>query len=76
MSFFLTSFRLNLKKLAAQKAILLGLILLPVVLSLGGLALHSGTAVIEVTAGVYFDRENELETHIFEILEVGETPFI
>jgi len=76
MGFFLTSFKLNLKKFASQKAILVGLILMLIILSIGGIALNTDTTVIEVTVGVYFDRENELETQVFEILETGETPFV
>jgi len=76
MSFFLTSFLLNLKKFAAQKAVWFGLIFLPLTLSLGGMSLRSDITMIEVTAGVYFDRENELESHIFEILEGATTPFV
>ena len=76
MSFFITSSLLNIKKFAAQKAVWFGLIILPLALSLGGMSLRSGITVVEVTAGVYFNHENELEAHIFEILESVTTAFV
>ncbi|MCL2250050.1 MAG: hypothetical protein FWC13_12375 [Oscillospiraceae bacterium] len=79
MRFFLTSLRLNVKKLALRRAVLVSLILLPISLSVGAIFLvDSDISPVSVTAGVYFDNENLLGTEVFNALteSVSDTPFI
>lgn|GEM_PF-1683017 len=78
VSFLLISFALNLKKFALSKALRLTLVMLPTALFFGGMYLQSGSPVITVTAGIYHNPANHLESRIFEALteSVVDTHFI
>jgi len=71
MRFFAVSLVLNIKKLLMRRAIWCGLAVLPVIIVFGGIFVQSENSAITITAGIYFNHDNPLETAIFDALPKG-----
>ena len=76
--FFLLSFILNIKKLAAKKALWVLFVLLPLAIFAGSIFVEREAQLIEVRAGVIYDHDSPFEARIFEYLSgsVSGLPFV
>jgi len=79
MKFFLTSLRLNIKKLALRRVFWVALVLLPIMLfGVSAFLLGADSPAVSVTAGVYFDSDCPYSYDIFAaaVESVSDTPFV